>query len=202
MDNSEDPFQSPFDLFKLLNNPEKLFKSKQFQHIFKEIFENIKQNLPENYQNLSPEDIQREFLKNKDKFGFKGPIMTGFNVTIGPDGKPRFNKFGNIKMEPKERAEVQTTREPLVEVVDGKEEITLIAEMPGVSKEDILIKATSKSVTISTKPESTSYGRDYYKEIDLPDQIDSDYAKARYTNGILEVKLKKIKEKQKEIKID
>lgn len=202
MDNSEDPFQSPFDLFKLLNNPEKLFKSKQFQHIFKEIFENIKQNLPENYQNLSPEDIQREFLKNKDKFGFKGPIMTGFNVTIGPDGKPRFNKFGNIKMEPKERAEVQTTREPLVEVVDGKEEITLIAEMPGVSKEDILIKATSKSVTISTKPESTSYGRDYYKEIDLLDQIDSDYAKARYTNGILEVKLKKIKEKQKEIKID
>ncbi|MHA1843362.1 MAG: archaeal heat shock protein Hsp20 [Promethearchaeota archaeon] len=173
--------------------------------MFKEIFENIKNNLPKQYQHLSPEEIQKEFLKNKDKFGFKGPIMTGFNITLGPDGKPRVSKFGNIKMEPEEQAEVQSVREPLVEVIDGKEEVIIIAEMPGVSKEDIQIKATSKTVVISTKSGSTSYGRNYYKEIDLPAEINSDYAKARYTNGILEVKLKKLKnsqEQQKEIKID
>ncbi|MHA1805157.1 MAG: archaeal heat shock protein Hsp20 [Promethearchaeota archaeon] len=170
--------------------------------MFREIFENIKHDLPENYQHLSPEEIQKEFLKNKDKFGFKGPIMTGFNITLGPDGKPRVSKFGNIKMEPEEEAEVQSIREPLVEVIDGKEEVVIIAEMPGVSKEDIQIKATSKSVVISTKSDSTSYGRNYYKEIDLPAEINSDHAKARYTNGILEVKLKKKQEQQKEIRID
>jgi HSP20 family protein len=72
--------------------------------------------------------------------------------------------------------------------------------MPGVSKEDIELNATNRSITIST--EKIVSGRSYFKEIDLPAAIDSDYAKARYTNGILEVRLKKIKEKGKSIDIE
>ena len=72
--------------------------------------------------------------------------------------------------------------------------------MPGVTREEIELKATTRSLTISTK--SMDKGRNYYKELELPSPINSDYAKARYTNGILEVKLKKIDEKQTNIKID
>ena len=89
---------------------------------------------------------------------------------------------------------------PLVEVNEQDDQIILIAEMPGVTKEDIELKSTNYSMTISTK--KNVIGRNYYKEIDLPSAIDPNYAKARYQNGILEVKLKKIEEQQKKIKID
>ncbi|MCJ7651680.1 MAG: Hsp20/alpha crystallin family protein, partial [Candidatus Lokiarchaeota archaeon] len=59
---------------------------------------------------------------------------------------------------------------------------------------------TNYSLTISTKPQTES--RSYYKEINLPTAINSDYAKARYVNGILEIKLKKYDEKQNKIEVD
>ena len=42
----------------------------------------------------------------------------------------------------------------------------------------------------------------YYKNIKLNSTLNSDVAKARYTNGILEVRLKKIDEKRTNIQID
>ena len=72
--------------------------------------------------------------------------------------------------------------------------------MPGVTREDIELKATNQSLTISTRKETAA--RAYYKEINLPSAINSDYAKARYVNGILEVQLKKLDQKQTNIKVD
>ncbi|MCK4284847.1 MAG: Hsp20/alpha crystallin family protein, partial [Candidatus Lokiarchaeota archaeon] len=59
--------------------------------------------------------------------------------------------------------------------------------------------ATSHSLTISTKEDANMH---YYKEVDFSSAINSDVAKARYVNGILEVRLKKIDEKHKNIRID
>jgi len=86
-----------------------------------------------------------------------------------------------------------------VEVNEEEEIIIVIAEMPGVDREDIELKATIHSITISTKENAN---RNYYKEVELPSAINSDYAKARYSNGILEIELKKVDEKHKKIKID
>ena len=184
------------DPSKLFRNfdPAKLFNSKEFQKMFKEVFSKLAKNLPKELQGLSPEDITREFMK-------KGPIMYGFNIGFGPDGKPIMDSFGNLEKEPiSGQRKVRETREPLVEVNEDQDQIIIIAEMPGVSKEDIELNATNNSITIST--EKIVSGRSYFKEIDLPAAIDSDYAKARYTNGILEVKLKKLKEKGKSIDIE
>ena len=87
-----------------------------------------------------------------------------------------------------------------MEVNEENDQIIVIAEMPGVTKEDVEIKATSRSLTISTK--IGSYSRNYRKEVELPFPINSDYAKARLQNGILEIKLKKLDEKHKDIKVD
>ncbi|MEJ2296799.1 MAG: Hsp20 family protein, partial [Candidatus Lokiarchaeota archaeon] len=57
-----------------------------------------------------------------------------------------------------------------------------------------------KSITIKTM--EGAVGRKYYKEVELPAVIDSNYAKARYTNGILEITLKKIDETHTSIKVD
>jgi len=86
-EDDEDEIESPFDFFKIFTEPDKLFNNKQFKRLFKEIFEQIAKGglLPE-FHNLSPEDFKEAFLKNRDKFKFKGPFMYGFNVGIGPDG--------------------------------------------------------------------------------------------------------------------
>ena len=203
-EDDEDDIESPFDFFKMFNNPDKLFNSKQFRRLFKQIFEQIaKGGLPPEFQNLSPEDFKREFLKNRDKFKFKGPFMYGFNVGIGPDGNPTVDSFGNIKPKPYTgKPEVQKSRVPLVEVQELDDQLIVIAEMPGVLKEEIELKSTTNSLTISTKPDTQGRSISYYKEIDLPVAINSDYAKARYTNGILEIKLKKADDKHKNIQVD
>ncbi|MFX1504043.1 MAG: archaeal heat shock protein Hsp20 [Promethearchaeota archaeon] len=196
-------FQQPNKFFsdpdKFVMDPTKLFKSKDFQRLFKDLFEKIADNLPSELRNLSPEDIMKEFTKHKGKLGF--PIMYGFNINIGPDGKPTIDSFGNLKTKPYSgEPEVKKVREPLTEVNEEDDQIIVICEMPGVTKDDIELKATRDSLTISTK--SNVVGRNYYKEVKLPSTINSDYARARYTNGILEVKLKKIDEKHTNIKID
>ena len=212
-DEENDEKKEPFDFYKFFKHPNKffsdpnnfvmdptkLFKSKDFQRLFKDIFERFADNLPSELQNLSPEDIMKELTKHKGKFGF--PIMYGVNINIGPDGKPTIDSFGNLKAKPYSgEPEVKKVREPLTEVNEGNDQIIVICEMPGVTKEEIELKATRDSLTISTK--SNIIGRNYFKEVKLPSPINSDYARARYTNGILEVKLKKIDEKQTNIKID
>ncbi len=200
-DDEDDDPKNPFDFFKIFSDPNQWFKSKKFKHLFNQIFDQIAKNLPPEFRSLSPEDIMKEFMKNQSKFGFQAPFMAGFNINFGPDGKPIIDSFGNIKptLDSGEPV-VDGARDPLIEVNELDDKIIIIAEMPGVTKEDIELKATSNSITISTK--SSTYGRKYYKEIDLPAAINSDYAKARYINGILEVELKKLEEERKNIKID
>jgi len=202
-DDEGDEFEGPFDFFKFLQDPNKFFQSKKFQRTFSDIFEKLIEglNLPPELKNLSPEDIKKEFMKNKSKFGFNGPFMAGFNVNFDSKGNPIIDSFGNIKSKPKGKSKVNSVREPLVEVNDEEDKLIVIAEMPGVTKEDIELKATSYSLTISTNPQPDG-GRKYYKEIELPSKINSEYAKARYKNGILEVKLKKLNEEHKNIKVD
>jgi HSP20 family protein len=210
-DEDEEPEGAPFDFSQFFGSdpeeflknfdPTKLFNNKEFQEIFKDIFQKITKNLPKDYQKLSPEELLKEFMKNKPKFGIKGPIMYGFSLGVDPEGKPIVNPFGNIKKGPPSgKAEVQEVRDPLIEVNEDNDKIIVIAEMPGVTREDIELKATTRSLTISTKASTASIK--YFKEIELPSPIDSNYAKARYTNGILEIKLKKLIEPQTDIKID
>ena len=200
--NEEDDFQGPpFDFFKILESD--LFKSKEFQKMFRDVYKKISEFLPQNIQNVDPDEVRKWFMKNKSKFFPGNPFVAGFNINFRPDGTPIVESFGNIRTprgKPTSTDVDAGVREPLIEINQEPRQIIVIAEMPGVTKEDIEIKATSHSLTISTK--STEPSRRYYKEIELPTAINSDYAKARYQNGILEVKLKKIDEKQTDIKID
>jgi HSP20 family protein len=188
-------FKDPNNLFNNFD-PSKIFESEEFKEMFKTIFKQLVHNMPEEYQDMSPEEIFKALTKNAPSAFFK----FGFD----PDGKPIMQPFGKpTKGEKRERPinlKVKDTKEPLVEVSEVKGQIIVIAEMPGVNKEDIEIKATNYSLTISTKPNTES--RSYYKEVELPTAINSDYAKARYVNGILEVKLKKIDEKHAKIEVD
>ncbi|TFF96989.1 MAG: Hsp20/alpha crystallin family protein [Promethearchaeota archaeon] len=198
----------PFNFLNFLQDPSKLLNSPQFKKMFEGIFKNLMENLdmdnpPKNFQNLSQEDLQ-EFMKNLSQSGLKGgPFMAGINIGFDSEGNPVMNSFNkpasDLKTEKKEEKEV---REPLVDINEEEDEIIVIAELPGTEKENIELNATYYTLTISTK-DKTNAGYKFYTEVNLPSAVNSDYAKARYTNGILEVKLKKIKSgKQSNIKIE
>lgn len=118
----------------------------------------------------------------------EGPYVYGFSISTDQNGKPIIREFGNIqpsRMGPQLREE----REPLIDILSGKDEVSVVAELPGVEKNQIKLYATEKTLTISVDTAQ----RKYFKELELPDNIDPRLAKATYNNGVLEVKLKKAK---------
>jgi len=122
-----------------------------------------------------------------------GPYVYGFSITIGPDGKPIIKEFGNVRRIAG-RPKISEEREPLVDVIEDKDTITVVAEVPGVNKEDIDVKIKGRTLIIS----AASGDRKYYKEVELPTDVKPETAKASYRNGVLEVKIKKVKEEAEE----
>ena len=65
------------------------------------------------------------------------------------------------------------------------DEIRVVADMPGVSKEAIDIKCDGRHVTISASTDRS----DYEERIELPTRVDEHSAAATFNNGILEITL-------------
>jgi len=131
-----------------------------------------------------------------------GPYFYGYQITVGPDGKPHIKEFGNVKPAAKGLVE-QSVREPLVDTaVDEKENrLVITAEMPGVSKQDIKVNVTENSVTIHAEKGD----KKYHTEIPSKAELDDKSAKATYANGILELKIKlkeQAKQKATEVRVE
>jgi HSP20 family protein len=133
-----------------------------------------------------------------------GPFVYGYSVKIGPDGRPIIREFGNIKPglggEGQSPLNLQEQREPLVDIVEEDESVKIIAELPGVAKDDIRLYATERTLTIDVDTPD----RKYRKELELPVEVDETSARSTYRNGVLETELAKRKPKGKgaQIKIE
>jgi HSP20 family protein len=150
---------------------------REMERAFSEQFKDLEKEIPKNLirESKTPDGGTKKEI---------GPIVYGYSVTIGPDGKPVVRTFGNVKSgEGRPWKAIQDKREPLVDVVSTGKEVRVIAEMPGVKKEDINVTVNEKSMVISVESE----GRGYHKELDLPGIVDPKGAKSAYNNGILEV---------------
>jgi len=149
-------------------------------------------DLMKNMEEMIPKDMVREFqLPNGTVRREYGPFVYGYSMKIGPDGKPVIREFGNMKPafggEGRPPLDLHDQREPLIDVVDEGNLIKIIAELPGVEKNDIKLYATSKTLTISVDNPQ----RKYYKELELPSEVDESSARSTYKNGILETTLTK-----------
>ena len=113
------------------------------------------------------------------------PLVYGFRVNVGPDGKPHFEEFGNVKP----GKGVEDVREPMADVIDGKSEVTVIFELPGVDKKDVRLSSARSMLVL----EVVDPHRRYAKQVKLPAEVDEGSAKANLKNGILEVVLRKLK---------
>ena len=150
-----------------------------------------------------PKNLVREYQTPEgSKVREVGPIVYGYSVTIGPDGKPQVREFGNIRPPVAGATAPQLTaeREPLADVVTTDKEIKVLVEMPGVRKEDVKINAFDNSVDVFT---SETAKRKYQRRIELPTDADTNTARSTYQNGILEITFnRKAKPKGKEIKVE
>jgi len=150
---------------------------REMERAFSEQFKDFEKELPKNLirESRTPDGgVKKEI----------GPFVYGYSVTIGPDGKPVVREFGNVRSgEDRPLKAIQDKREPLVDVISSGTDVRVVAEMPGVNKEDINVTVNEKAMTISVDRED----RGYYKKLELPGIVDPRGARSTYNNGILEV---------------
>ncbi|MEM2963610.1 MAG: archaeal heat shock protein Hsp20 [Candidatus Anstonellales archaeon] len=164
-----------------------------FDDIFERIQDEMRRMMEESLRlsELDEKEIERLARMPNTK-------VYGFSVRIGSDGKPIVREFGNWKpgIEMKGlKALEEGERSPLVDVIDDKGEIVVIAEVPGVEKKEINLHATETELEINVEnPE-----RKYYRKVDLPKEVIPESSKATYKNGVLEVRLKKKKMEDKKV---
>jgi HSP20 family protein len=151
--------------------------------IFDEFFREFEERFAE-----VEEEMERAFRKaiEEGRGEVRGPYVYGIRITIGPDGVPKVEEFGNVTRGRRGRPLIKEEMEPLVDVIERGDEIWVVADVPGVPKENVDVKVTEKTVTIKAQNE-----RKYYKVVELPAEVVPESAKASYKNGVLEVRLKK-----------
>jgi HSP20 family protein len=164
------------------------------------------------------EDIDKEFseaeemlnrmfrtvreMKPSDVIG-TFPYYYGYQITVGPDSRPRVKEFGNVKPSARGLIEQSGVREPLVDTaLDEKENtLTITAEMPGVTKQDVRVNISEDHVSIHAEKGE----KKYHTDIPVNVALDDTSAKATYANGILELKIKlkePLKRKAREVKVE
>ncbi len=139
-------------------------------------------------------DLEREFERFmvERRGGKVEPLIYGFRIYIGPDGKPVIEEFGNVKRKGR-RTVIKEEVEPLVDVFEDEDKVTIVAELPGVDKDKIDIRITKDNKLIIRARDEN---RKYYKEIELPAKVKPETAKAKYKNGVLEIVIEKEKPKE------
>ena len=172
-----------------------------FDEMFERMFQDMAKDMPK-------EQMTERKLPDGSTIRQFGPFVYGYSMSVGPDGKPNVQEFGNVK--PSRRPgmfgteqpalEPMDSREPLVDVINEAEQVRVLAELPGVEKSDI--RTTISEDTLTIKVDTPA--RKYYKEVQLPTGVDPESSKASYNNGALEIALRKLKPRPRgrEIKID
>jgi HSP20 family protein len=175
----------------------------EMEREFEDTFKNIEDKAPKN--------LVREYeTPGGGKVREYGPFVYGYSMTIGPDGKPKVREFGNVKSPLGSssrrggsftRPLISSEREPLADVTTTDKDIKVAVEMPGVSKQNIVVKVYDSSVEVTT----TGTDRKYREVIEIPPETDIETATSTYKNGILEITFKKkqqTKPKGKQINIE
>lgn len=160
---------------------------------FERLMEELEREMAETIRQMEetmPDEMLREVRGPNGSIRREyGPFVYGYSVKIGPDGKPVIREFGNMKpgVEEERPLSLQERREPLVDVIEDDDSFKVLAELPGVEKEDIKLHATIRGLTINVD----NAERKYFKELAFPVDINRSTARSTYRNGVLEVTFQK-----------
>lgn len=152
------------------------------------------------FETKTPKELIREYeTPEGGKVREVGPIVYGYSMTIGPDGRPRVREFGNVKKMGVGNQVISAEREPLADITSTDNDVKVIVELPGTSKENIKINSFDSSVEIiSDHPQ-----RKYRRVVDLPKEADIETARSTYNNGILTITFnKKLRPKGRNVTVE
>lgn len=111
------------------------------------------------------------------------------------------SRFSFLPFEPVEDKQLF----PSTDVIEGKKNIIVNVEMPGMNQKDIDITLSGRLLTIKgekkreEKEEGDNYHRietfygSYHRSIELPAEVDASSVEATYKKGVLKVALRKTK---------
>ncbi len=89
---------------------------------------------------------------------------------------------------------------PAVDIFETEENLTLVADMPGVDKEHLEINLERGLLTLKGSVERTGRGEglfrefslaSYYRQFQLPDVVDTEKTSAEFKNGVLTLTMPK-----------
>ncbi len=94
---------------------------------------------------------------------------------------------------------------PALDLIDSEAEITIKVDVPGMNPKDVNVSVTGNTLKITGKKDTSKEekGENYYvserhggsfqRMINLPDDLDSEKINAVQTNGVLTIKIPKLK---------
>ncbi len=141
------------------------------------IIKALEQSSPEFRQRIANTDAE---IRHRIDVGWSSKPVIDYHVSTRPLGHGR--RQTAPRAESVRMPAAGPVREPIVDVLDGKDCITVIAELPGVSDEDLKIKLEGSSLDINADH--------FSKKISLPSPAKSILEKS-YKNGILQLKLER-----------
>lgn len=130
----------------------------------------------------------KEFSETKEIHGpgkeVKG--IYGFTVKVGlGEEKASIEPFGNIRRDEKTgHTVVQEIREPVVDIFEEEDHTLVVAEMPGITTDDVQIEVKDDLLSIHAEKND----KKYRKEILLPENYSKEKMTISCNNGILEIK--------------
>jgi HSP20 family protein len=131
-------------------------------------------------------------LQETKQFGEPGKIqgVYGFTIRTGLGGERsggfKVEPFGNVQKDERTgQATVREVMEPLVDVFEESDHVLVVAELPGVSAEDVQLELHDDILTIA----AARGAKKYRKEVLLPASFAEESMSRTCRNGILEVKL-------------
>jgi HSP20 family protein len=112
--------------------------------------------------------------------------VMGFSVKMGLGGEGvKMEPFGNIRKDVKTgEPMVQEVREPVVDIFEEEDHTLVLAEMPGISAEDVRIEVKDDLLSIYAEKREKKYS----KEVLLPRNYPKEKMLISCNNGILEIK--------------
>lgn len=78
---------------------------------------------------------------------------------------------------------VDTGQDVHVDIHEGDDELRVVADIPGVDKDDIDLKCDGRTLHL----DAASDTREYREQVSLPAPVDEHSASATYNNGVLEI---------------
>lgn len=126
-------------------------------------------------------EVRFEGKHGKDLKGIFGvTVKMGVN-----DKEPVVTPFGNIQPDEKSgESVVHEVREPAVDVFDEGDHALVVAEMPGIAREDLDLDLKEDILVVAAEKKHLKYR----KEVLLPFECTREKMSVSMTNGVLEIR--------------